>query len=342
MEDWMFGARFDTASLPRGDRVRRWQRHITRNLIELAQVDMDGEPFSATCATARFRDLAIVDISCSRHVVERNRTNNARAPKASVFVSLMLEGTGFLYQGSDCVVLAPGDVVVYDPARPYLHGFTSTVRQITFDLSAEAFSCRLGPWKEDRPVVIASDRGIGACSSAALAASVRQVFGAEPQRRGGSAERMWSIVGEAIDTALPGRSLSQAATREFERIKARCEAGLSEPDFDLEALCAELKLSRRRVQRRFQAAGTTFRSWLRDRRLREAAALLSDPRFRHWSITEIANECCLFDRAYFSRAFRATFGQSPSEWREFGPSAYRSVRHDDLRDGPISNPDYDR
>lgn len=342
MEDWIFGTCFDTASLPRRDRVRRWQRHITRNLIELAQVDMDGEPFSATCTTARFGDIAIADISCSRHVVERNRTNNAHAPKASIFVSLMLEGTGFLYQGSDCVVLSPGDVVVYDPARPYLHGFTSTVRQITFDLSADAFSCRLGPWNEDRPVVIASDKGIGARPSAALAASVRQVFGAEPQRLGGSAERIWSVVGEAIDAALPGRSLSQSAAREFERIKARCEAGLSEPDFDLDALCAELKLSRRRVQRRFQATGTTFRSWLRDRRLREAAALLSDPRFRHWSITEVANECCLFDRAYFSRAFRTAFGQSPSKWRELGSSAYKSVRHDDLRDGRTSSADYDR
>jgi AraC-like DNA-binding protein len=58
-----------------------------------------------------------------------------------------------------------------------------------------------------------------------------------------------------------------------------------------------------------------------ERRLKTAAALLRDPRWRDRKIADIAAEAGFTDLSYFNRAFRRRYDETPSASRE---AAYRN------------------
>jgi AraC-like DNA-binding protein len=82
------------------------------------------------------------------------------------------------------------------------------------------------------------------------------------------------------------------------------------------AVASELAMSRRTLQRRLAAAGTSFSKELAVVRVGAARELLVD---RRRSITEVAYLCGFADGAHFARAFRSATGSAPREWRSALP-----------------------
>ena len=80
----------------------------------------------------------------------------------------------------------------------------------------------------------------------------------------------------------------------------------------IDSLAAELGVSRRTLQRRLSALGSSFKQLLQDVREELSLRYLDDPRL---AITEIALLLGYSDQASFSNAFRAWRGCSPSEHR---------------------------
>lgn len=90
----------------------------------------------------------------------------------------------------------------------------------------------------------------------------------------------------------------------------------------VEWVAAKLGTTRRSLQRRLAAHGTTFIRLAEETLLRRAKALLSDERK---PITEIAVELGYADPAHFTRAFR--------RWTGVAPSAYRAASAEVPADG---------
>src|SRR5690606_6500009 len=95
------------------------------------------------------------------HVIERNSEMVKRHPKPAVFASLVLKSKGFFYQGGDCHMLEPGDLVLYDIQRPYAIGFTDSMRQLLFDLPVDAFDEHLTADVLARPVKVGARQAAG-------------------------------------------------------------------------------------------------------------------------------------------------------------------------------------
>jgi AraC-like DNA-binding protein len=86
----------------------------------------------------------------------------------------------------------------------------------------------------------------------------------------------------------------------------------ADPDFDLDDLARTLGLSRRYLQRLLEETGKSFTEHLAERRLQRAHAMLTDPRFGHLRIIDIALAAGFGDVSHFNRRFRRHFGDSPS------------------------------
>src|SRR5690606_34752474 len=71
-------------------------------------------------------------------------------------------------------------------------------------------------------------------------------------------------------------------------------------------------ISKRHLHNVFAQNGTTFGRELIELRLRRAQQMLSDPRYRSWTIGQVALECGFADQSHFSRRFHQRFGTVPS------------------------------
>ncbi len=317
--------RFCTDDVPRSQRIEYWERNSFRTLVALDVADVTDDELCATQTVADLGSLRAICVESNAHVVERPRRLVTRYAKDSLFLFLMLEGSGFLYQGSSCVTLSAGDIVLYDPSRAFIHGFTTAVREVTFDLPAASFVGRFGPWRESQAIRLDGRLGAGAQVSARLTRQAAAIFreaefgeaaGGPPDagidRR---AEAIWETVGTVLATVFPERHLSPAERDNLARIKAFARERLSETNLDLDRVAVAFGASTRLVQRRFEATGTCFSEWLRVERLDRAARALADPANLASSITAIAFNNAFVDSAHFCRAFKTRFGTSPRDWR---------------------------
>lgn len=86
----------------------------------------------------------------------------------------------------------------------------------------------------------------------------------------------------------------------------------SDPEFNVERLSDTLGLSRGHLHRKIkELTGTTPVDFLRDYRLKKAAALL---RQKQYSVSEIAYQTGFSSPAYFTKCFKAVYGVTPSEY----------------------------
>lgn len=83
----------------------------------------------------------------------------------------------------------------------------------------------------------------------------------------------------------------------------------------IDSLAVELGISRRTLQRRLSALGSSFKQILQDVRQEQSRRYLDDPRL---SVTEIALLLGYSDQASFSNAFKAWCGCAPTEYRQRG------------------------
>jgi AraC family transcriptional regulator, positive regulator of tynA and feaB len=83
-----------------------------------------------------------------------------------------------------------------------------------------------------------------------------------------------------------------------------------------------VRLSRRYINKLFEAEQTSLGRYIWRRRLERCAAKLRDPAFAHVDISVIALEHGFNDLSHFSRAFRIQFGAAPRAYRQLKTSDY--------------------
>ena len=90
---------------------------------------------------------------------------------------------------------------------------------------------------------------------------------------------------------------------------------LREPGLGVATIAAAIGISERYVHKLFERAGTTFASYMMDRRLDGAARDLKDPAIAGRAIGDVAFDWGFSDLSHFTRRFKHRFGCTPRDWR---------------------------
>lgn len=93
----------------------------------------------------------------------------------------------------------------------------------------------------------------------------------------------------------------------------------SDPSLSAAAVANLLGVTPRYIHLLLEDTGKSFTHHLLGRRLEKAALMLRDTRWTHRRIADIAVEAGFTDLSYFNRAFRRSFGLTPSQMREQRP-----------------------
>lgn len=296
--------------------ISEFRAAVSESFVPL-QVSSNGpDQFRGMIRGASVDEVHVTDLRATSHVVDRTPELIARGDRSYFKVSLMLAGTGLLIQDDREAVLAPGDLAVYDTDRPYSLVFDQDFRTMVVMFPKHLISLPPDMIGQLTAVRISGQEGLGSVVApylTQLASNLDQLAGATGARLAHSALDLVTTVftrelGLDETSADPHRALTQ-------RIRGYIDRNLASTDLGPASIAAAHYISTRHLHGLFQAQGTTVSTWIRQRRLEQCRRDLLDPLLAERPVAAIAARWGFVDAAHFSRAFKAAFRVSPSEYR---------------------------
>ncbi|MFK4853114.1 helix-turn-helix domain-containing protein [Microbacterium sp. ZW T6_19] len=289
---------------------------VSESFVPLQVSSSGPDHFRGMIRAASVDEVHVTDLRATSHVVERTPELIARGDRSFFKVSLMLAGTGMLIQDDREAVLRPGDLAVYDTDRPYSLVFDEDFRTMVVMFPKHLISLPPEMIGQLTAVRISGQEGLGSMVVpylTQLAGNLDQLAGTTGARLAHSALDLVSTVftrelGLDEVSADPHRALVQ-------RIRSYIERNLASTDLGPASIASAHYISTRHLHGLFQEQGVTVSTWIRTRRLEQCRRDLLDPMLADRPVAAIAARWGFVDAAHFSRAFKTTFGVSPSEYR---------------------------
>jgi AraC-like DNA-binding protein len=282
-----------------------WTRSMAAAGIPiLTSPGANDEEFRAQMVTGRLGQVRVAEFTtpagqCFRDPVEPGQ--------GRVQIELISHGRVYVEQEERQAQLAAGDLVMIDPDRPLQVTSTAT-RHLTVLMPQQLLSIEPDQVPRLAGIPLPGAHGSGALVSALVRTAVRTLgtFGPEEAVRSGAA------IADLVTATLATRLKQSPDETLRAQIRAFIATRLADPDLSPAMVAAAHHLSLRRLQKLFQDEPLAVAALIRHRRLERCRIELLEP---HPTVALVAARWGFSDPAHFSRLFKATYGQSPSDYR---------------------------
>jgi AraC-like DNA-binding protein len=308
-----------TSDLPAKRRHDAWLEVVcdTLGLLDV-WIDRDA-PLEGEIEVGQVGSVGVGRVqTTTRHSVHRTAGLIRRDSTQAYRVVLPLTGRLSLAQDGRATRLEPGELAVYDFARPYDLSYDSAVRLAVFSFPHEALALPAGALAGVTAVPITPDDGAAALAGPLLHRVALDHESYQPV----SAGRLATVMTDLVTTAIAERiEQAGALTPDAQdrtlllRVNAFIEEHLDEVDLSPRVVAAAHHVSLRHLHRLFEAQDVTVAAWIRQRRLERCRAELADASLRSLPVSAVGARWGLPDSAHFSRLFRRTYGVSPTDYR---------------------------
>lgn len=133
-----------TEHIAPAERIHYWEDYNRKALVALSCTSYSEQGLLARQTNIELGELRLAEISGNAHAIERSPQTVRSAPKDSVFATLLLKGEAVFLHEHGCLAATAGELFVYDTRRPYLFGFSSSMRQILVDVPRDLFTQACG------------------------------------------------------------------------------------------------------------------------------------------------------------------------------------------------------
>ncbi len=307
----------DTADYPCGDRVDAWQQSLTDYVMPYQVLPAPEIPFRGGLHRRHLGPVNVVATTTTPSVHRRSRRLSAHAGGMRWGVSLLLAGEWVVSEDRSQQRVLPGDLVLWDHARPMELACSTPVSAVSFRIAPEV----LGPRVEGRITSAATVLPIGGGLGTLITPYLRRLTGLAGDLRPDAAVQLGGVTVDLLATYFADlrdetAGVDGAKQRTLlHQIKTHIEARLAEPDLCPATIAAAHHLCVRSLYKLFATEGHTVAEWIRQRRLEHTRQDLADPAQVSSSITAIACRWGFIDSAHFSRAFKAAYGTNPRDYR---------------------------
>ncbi|WP_346053821.1 MULTISPECIES: helix-turn-helix domain-containing protein [Amycolatopsis] len=320
----MDGATLPTGSGTSQDGVRHasgfdeWKRMLGHRFVPVRLVSEHGAAFTGTLRERVLRDVSVSEITADSHRVIRASSQISPDDPALLKLSVQLGGGGLIVQDGRQAVLSPGDVAVYDTARPYTLAFDDTIRCLVFAFPRSAIGLGTGSLREVTAVRIDGSGPSGRLVVPFLRTLADTVLDLPQAQALRFAHNALDLVTTLLTDVLEGRPHRGRRDRvpTLEDVLDWIEANLSDPGLSLGRIAQAHYVSPRYLQNLFSHRGDTVTGWIRSRRLERCRRELADPLRAGEPVGAVGRRWGFGDPAHFSRAFKARYGVPPARYRD--------------------------
>ncbi len=296
----------------RGGTIYKSDMHGERTLIEVFTRVPDYSYRKIELGQAELIHMRCGKISMRREACDiRTRPN-----KMLTFIMQLFGRSSFRHYGNE-IELNEGDFTLCNNSTLYDLNLDGPNEMILFRVPTAMLSEAI-----PTPDILCG-RQLARPESLASTALVmaRDIAGKEPgQLCPETAERagrhLLDVVASSCMAVLDERkSTSAIMSGRYWKVKLFIEEHLRDPKLSPSFIASQLRLSDRYLRMIFEVSNESPSAYILRRRLEECAAQLRDPRWRQFSITNIAFSWGFNSAPHFARSFRARYCCSPREYR---------------------------
>ena len=313
---------FSTSQATGEDRFEAWRASISVifDVAPLAQ-GAPVEGFQAQVEGFHLGQLLLGDLRFGAQRFARSHARAAHDGLDHYLVQWYRQG-GFIGQhgDGDDLQVRSGDVVVFDMARTQ-HTVAQDSHVLSLIVPRALGDAAFAGDANLHGTVLRSDSVFGGLLADHLAALHRRL----PTIGMAQADDVVRATTHMLAACLrpSQRTLAEAQSGieavTLERIQRHIARHLGAP-LTPEALCQAFGISRHRLYQLFEPLGGVAR-YVQQRRLQRAFQTLSNPAYRRLRVADVATRLGFSSEAHFSRAFRSTFGHTPSDVRAMAEAA---------------------
>ncbi|MEU4925336.1 helix-turn-helix domain-containing protein [Streptomyces yokosukanensis] len=240
-----------------------------------------------------------------------------------VVVKLLSKGVARVEQDTRDACVRPGQLFVYDMARPIRMTLPEPFQSKSLVLPRDVLGLSETELRRITASPLDSETPLGALLSPFLSRLV-DTADRYPQRTADSIARnvvdlLRTLADDRLGTA--SADTENAARGSLLRIRAYIDWHLADPDLTPEAIARAHRISVRYLHKLFQLEDITVSRWIQQRRLEQCRRELSRREAAGLTIAAVAHRWGFTSASHFSRVFRAAYGASPAEWRSFAARA---------------------
>lgn len=296
-----------------------WTEMVSRTFVPLTVRANPLTTFSGRLRSRAIGDIYVCEVAAREHSVERTPAQIAQGDKDYYKLSLQLGGTGFLVQDGREALLHPGDIAIYDTDRPYTLSFEGAFTSLVVMFPKQLIDLPPDAVGQLTATRFCGDEGLTSMVGPFLTHLTKNM-----DRLGGAnglrlVHNSLDLVTTVLHSELDARVLDRRPTHRaalIQEVRAYIDEHLSDPELHPGQIAAGNFISTRYLHGIFKDQGVTVAAWIRSRRLEHCRRDLADPVYAHKSVSTIASRWGFVDASHFSRLFRGTFGEAPSEFRE--------------------------
>jgi AraC-like DNA-binding protein len=307
------GGRFSTAEVGPGEQVEYWREMVRRHFVPLRIEPIARGEFDGSVRLRALGDLDIAGVHAHPMRVARGQRHIEQSAGDEYFIGLHIRGRALARQDRRAATLLPGDFALFDSARPYTIEFTDAQRfeHLIVRIPRELLDARCAELHRATSVAVRVGSQPGRLASPALTqlASLSEEADALVEPVLDLLVRSL-VVATGLDSAMP-----TARERSLRQVQRYTLAHLSDPELAPADVATACFISVRHLHRLFAGSDTTFRSYVREMRLRRCRHDLEDRTMDATTIAEVAHRHGFRSAPVFTRAFTRRYGLGPRELR---------------------------
>lgn len=308
---------FSTRNVHPRERLACWRE--TMSVVSHEFDASSGTEFVGTVRSEFLDEVIVSDFECDACEVKRTARNIRFDDCDDFLLCMQLTGEAVISQDDRQAVIQNGSFALIDPRRPFSVSYQTWGRSVSLKLPRQAFEARLGGASMLSAYSMTPDRPLTGLASGFLSMLPSRVEMLDGAARARIGEQSLDLIAMAMsrEADQAGATLSSPRAVALLSLKTVIESRLSDPTLRPAIAAHAAGISVRYANALLAQEDTSLERYILNRRLDRCRQALSDPHQSQRLIGDIAFCWGFSDLSHFTRRFKAAFGLSPRDYRQW-------------------------